>query len=158
MVLGTIFLTKEVLIFSHLLGRPFWKMSLSCLKKHCDYFWPTFGKIGLLFISTSGHTACVKDRENERRLVGCFLFECCPMNSTRRYWECGDREMEAKNLFLQTRSWSERNEKENPFYLYLTHSFSYSVSQCDQIWRNFEYFGKMLTSLAMFFGLIYYLA
>ena len=38
--------------------RPFWKMSHYWIKMTVTTFWRTFGKFGLIFISTSGHTEC----------------------------------------------------------------------------------------------------
>ena len=50
----TNFLAKVAKIFNNFTGTfVIWYFLRKIL---CRYFWATFGKIGLLFISTSGHT------------------------------------------------------------------------------------------------------
>ena len=40
---------------------PFWVKVKSIILTTVAPFWATFGKLGLLFISTSGHTAALSD-------------------------------------------------------------------------------------------------
>ena len=84
----------------------FWKTSLLC--KNCiGYFWVTFGKIGLLFTPTSGHTGGSSAKRKNQSALLHFL------RHGNNNWEIFCAAKVTRFIFPQyrfTRSWAEKKK------------------------------------------------